>query len=111
MAHHKSAIKRIRRNDRVRVRNRQYLASVKTAVKRFKSAVISNAQGTVAVDQLQTHFVSAQAALAKAGNKGILHKNSAARRISRLASLLKLAEQGKVVAPKAKVSGSKAKTL
>jgi ribosomal protein S20 len=71
--------------------------------------VISNAQGTVAADQLQTHFVTAQAALAKAGSKGILHKNSAARRIGRLAHLLKLAEQGKVVAPKAKNSGSKQK--
>lgn len=109
MAHHKSAIKRIRRNDRVRVRNRQYLASVKTAVKKFKSAVVSSAQGTVAVDQLQTHFMTAQAALAKAGSKGILHKNNAARRIGRLAGLLKLAEQGKIVAPKVKNTGSKAK--
>lgn len=101
MAHHKSAIKRIRRNDRVRVRNRQYIAAVKTAVKKFKTLAASGTQGTPDVAQLKAHFVLAQAALAKAGSKGILHKNNAARRIGRLAQLLKLAEQGKAVAPKA----------
>jgi small subunit ribosomal protein S20 len=95
VAHHKSAIKRIRRNDRVRGRNRQYIAAVKTAVKKFKALATSSAQGTPAVEQLKAQFTAAQAALAKAGSKGILHKNNAARRISRLAHILKKAEQGK----------------
>lgn len=94
MAHHKSAIKRIRRNDRVRVRNRQYIAAVKTAVKKFKTLATS-AEASSKIELLKSQFVSAQAALAKAGSKGILHKNNAARRISRLAQLLKSAEKGK----------------
>ena len=96
MAHHKSAIKRIRRNDRANVRNRQYLSAVKTAVKKFRTAVLGAGQGTVDKEAVRPLFVSAQSALAKAATKGILHKNNVARRIGRLSAMLKSAEAGQV---------------
>lgn len=104
MAQHKSAIKRIRRNGAARVRNRQYLAAVKTAVKKFRTAVLGAGQGTFDKSQVRPLFVSAQAALAKAANKGILHRNNVARKIGRLSAMLKSAEAGVVAAADLKVA-------
>lgn len=87
MAHHKSARKRIRRNKRANVRNSQYLTSVRTAIKKLRVAATSE---TGKAD-LGTLFVAAQAKLAKAAAKGILHKNNANRRIGRLAAFIKTA--------------------
>lgn len=96
MAHHKSAIKRIRRNERTRVNNKQYMSSVKTAVKKFRTAVLGAGQGTFDKAGVRPLFVNAQAMLAKAATKGLLHKNNAARRIGRLSAMLKSAEAGQV---------------
>ena len=110
MAHHKSAIKRIRRNDRARVRNRQYLSAVKSAVKKFRTAVLGAGQGTFDKDAVRPLFVSAQSALAKAATKGILHKNNVARRIGRLSAMLKSAEAGQVAQADLKVQKKSAAT-
>lgn len=96
MAHHKSAIKRIRRNDRARTRNSQYLSSVRTAVKRFRAAVLGAGQGSVDRETVRPLFVTAQSALGKAASKGILHPNNVARKIGRLAAMLRSAEAGEV---------------
>jgi len=96
VAQHKSAIKRIRRNERARVRNRQYLSSVKTAVKKFRAAVLGAGQGSFDKEQVRPLFMNAQMMLAKAANKGILHKNNASRKISRLSAMLRSAEAGEV---------------
>ena len=103
MAHHKSAVKRIRRNDRARVRNRHYLASVKTAVKKFRTAVLGAGQGTFDKTAVRPLFINAQAMLAKAATKGILHSNNVARKIGRLSSMLKSAEAGVVASADLKV--------
>ncbi len=86
MAHHKSAIKRIRRNNSANLRNSSYMASVRTAVKKFRAAV---KQGGADAGVLNPLFVSAQKIVSKAAQKGIIHKNNAARTVSRLAKLLK----------------------
>ena len=96
MAQHKSAIKRIRRNGRARVRNKQYLSTVKTAVKKFRLAVLGAGQGSVEKTTVRPLFVEAQMQLAKAAAKGLLHKNNVARRIGRLSAMLKSAEAGEV---------------
>ncbi len=96
MAHHKSAIKRIRRNERAKVHNRQYLSAVKTAVKKFRFAVLGAGQGTFDKEAVRPLFVSAQSMLSKAAAKGVLHKNNASRRIGRLSAMLKSAEAGEV---------------
>ena len=84
MATHKSAKKRARQALRRRERNRQSLSSVKTVVKQFKAAIASG-EGK---DALTNLFTTAQTALAKAAQKGILHSNNASRTISRLAKSL-----------------------
>ncbi len=104
MAHHKSAIKRIRRNNRANARNRQYLSSVRTAVKKFRAAVLGAGQGSVNKDAVRPLFVEAQSMLAKAATKGILHKNNASRRIGRLSAMLRSAEAGKVASADAKTA-------
>jgi small subunit ribosomal protein S20 len=96
VAQHKSAIKRIRRNDRARVRNSQYLSAVKTAVKKFRAAVLGAGTGTVDKATVRPLFVAAQSALAKAGQKGLLHKNNVSRKVGRLSAMLKSAEAGQV---------------
>ena len=96
MAQHKSAIKRIRRNNAARTRNGQYLSAVKTAVKKFRTAVLGAGTGTVDKATVRPLFVAAQSALAKAGAKGLLHSNNVSRKIGRLSAMLKSAEAGQV---------------
>lgn len=112
MAHHESAKKRIRRNDRAKVRNRQYLSSVKTAVKKFRAAVVGVAEGSFDKAKVAPLFVNAQSLLAKAASKGVLHKNNVTRKIGRLSKLLSAVETGNaktaVAVPKKK--SGKAKT-
>ena len=85
MANIKSAKKRARQNVRKNDVNHSYISGVRTAIKNFRSAVTEkgNTEDTVAF------FKMAQSKLMKAATKGILHKNNAARRVTRLAHLLK----------------------
>ena len=110
MAHHKSAIKRIRRNARAKVRNSQYLSAVKTAVKKFRSAVLGAGQGTFDKAEVRPLFVKAQSALSKAATKGVLHKNNAARKIGRLSAMLRSAEAGQVAQANLKAAKKSAAT-
>ncbi len=93
MAHHKSAKKRIRSNARKNNRNRTYISSVRTAVKAFRSAAEAG-QEESKVLQL---FRSAQAMLASAATKGVIHRNNASRKIGRLANMLKAVQAGEKV--------------
>ena len=87
MAHHKSALKRIRSNERKRIRNRMYISKVRTSIKKFKVALDTNTPK----DVLVSLFRNAQSLVAKAAAKGILHKNNMRRKISKLNLLLKKA--------------------
>ena len=78
MANIKSQIKRNRQNERRRLRNKVGRSELKTRVKRAVEGV-DTAAGD-AVDRVR----GAQKRLAKAGGKGVVHKNQAARRTSRL---------------------------
>lgn len=89
MANHKSAEKRARTNSKRRARNRQAVSSVKTTVKKYREAVTklgSAGQGdSTAVGEL---LRQAQISLTKAGQKGLIHKKTAARQVSRLTKRL-----------------------
>ena len=90
MAHHKSAKKRIKVSEKKRTRNKQYLAKVRTAIKSFRLASSGDTDGKVGESSdLAQMFRSVQSLLAKACSKGIVHKNTAARKIQRLHLLLK----------------------
>jgi small subunit ribosomal protein S20 len=80
MANHKSAIKRIRTSERRRLRNRLVISSTRTAVKKARVAAAPGADLQAAKDSV----IDAVRALDKAVSKGIVHKNTAARRKSRL---------------------------
>jgi small subunit ribosomal protein S20 len=78
MANIKSQKKRNRQNERRHERNKAVRSELKT---RVKSAQQGIADGADDADEL---VIAAQKRLAKAGEKGIVHKNQASRRISRL---------------------------
>ena len=79
MANTKSAQKRVRSDERKRVRNLKVRSRVKTFLKKAEQTIT----GT---DQAMTIEALRQACseLDKAASKGVIHKNNAARRKSRL---------------------------
>lgn len=79
MANHKSALKRARQNDIRRLRNKSIRTRVKNVVKDVRQA-LADQSGTDAATELNT----AKSAIDKAAKKGVIHRNTAARKISRL---------------------------
>ncbi len=84
MANTKSAKKRIRSNERKRVRNTMYRSRVKTAVKKAEQSIFAGTMDEATIRE-------AISTLDRAAGKGILHKNNAARRKSRLMKKLNAA--------------------
>jgi small subunit ribosomal protein S20 len=80
MANHPSAEKRHRQSVKRAARNQAVRSEVRTEVKKLR-ATISTSDAAKAKEQLP----GASSVLDKAVSKGVLHKNNAARRISRLA--------------------------
>jgi len=83
LANIKSAIKRNKQNEKKRIRNRVYRGEARTYVARARTAI----QGKDA-EAAKAATLEAISALDKAAQKGVLHKNNAARRKSRLMKLL-----------------------
>jgi small subunit ribosomal protein S20 len=79
LANTKSAIKRMRQNPKRRLRNRFFTGRARTLVKKARTAI----EDGVAEDA-RAATLAAISALDKAAEKGILHKNNAARRKGRL---------------------------
>ena len=79
MATHKSAEKRSRQNVVKRLRNASVKSSVKTRMKSVLNAV--EEKDTTASESA---LAVAIPAISKAASKGVLHKKTASRRISRL---------------------------
>ena len=79
MANIKSAIKRNKQNEKRRLRNRVYRGSVRTFVARARVALARQDLETA-----ESATKAAVSALDKAAQKGVIHKNNAARRKSRL---------------------------
>ena len=86
MANIKSAIKRNKQNEKRRIRNRVYRGMARTFVNRARVA-ISGKDSEAAKEAT----LAAISALDKAAQRGVIHKNNAARRKSRL--MKQLAEQ------------------
>ena len=76
MANTKSAIKRMRQSERRRVRNRTIRSQVRTAIKTARTA---------GADTLRTAVAEAIRTLDRAVSKGVVHRNTAARKKSALA--------------------------
>ncbi|SLM27902.1 30S ribosomal protein S20 [Desulfamplus magnetovallimortis] len=78
MANHKSALKRAKQNEVKRMRNKSTRSAMKTAIKKVQAA---KDQGAENITELMQY---AQSVISKAAKKGILHQNTASRKISRL---------------------------
>ena len=79
MPNHKSAKKRVRQNEKRRVINRSNRSALRTQIKKLRSALSGGDQ-----NQTQELLNPTVSAIDKAVNKGLLHKNTAARYKSRL---------------------------
>jgi small subunit ribosomal protein S20 len=80
LANTASAEKRNRQAQKRRARNVQVRTGVKSAVKKVREAL---EKGDAAA--AKQALAAAERALGKASSKGVLHRNAASRRISRLA--------------------------
>ena len=83
MANIKSAKKRIVVNQTKADRNKAIKSGVKTAVKKVVAAIEANDKAAA-----QEAFVAATAVIDKATTKGVYHKNTASRKVSRLAQAI-----------------------
>ncbi|MBA0049872.1 30S ribosomal protein S20 [Streptomyces sp. AJS327] len=80
MANIKSQMKRIKTNEKARLRNKAVKSDLRTAIRRTREAVAAgNAAEAAAAQQL------ASKKLDKAVSKGVLHRNNAANKKSALA--------------------------
>jgi small subunit ribosomal protein S20 len=86
VANTKSAIKRIRTSEKRRQRNRTVRSRVRSALKTARAAV------TTAGEDARTAVLQAIRTLDKAVTKGVVHRNTAARKKSALARRLNTAK-------------------
>ncbi|MDD3655586.1 MAG: 30S ribosomal protein S20 [Atribacterota bacterium] len=84
----KSAIKRVKISEKQHQRNFAYKSKVKTLIKKFE-----NSLSTENNDVLQQYYNQCVSALDKAAQKGILAKNTVARKKSLLSKKFKLQAQ------------------
>lgn len=80
MANIKSAIKRIKITSIRTARNKMVKSTLKTAIKKFEAAV-NNGN----FDEAKALLAQASHVIDKAAAKGVIHKNNASRKKSRLA--------------------------
>jgi len=83
LANIKSSIKRAKTNEERRKRNASQKSAMRTAVKNFLTAVERQDK-----EQAQALFSQATRSLDRAVSKGLIHRNAAARKKSRLAKKL-----------------------
>ena len=82
MANHPSALKRMRQNEKKRLRNISYKSKVKTSVKKYLKASETKAPEAAGLLNATVSLLN------KGVSKGIFHRNTASRTISRLSKKL-----------------------
>ncbi len=83
MANHKSAAKRARQALKRRARNRIAKSEMRTAIKKLRKLVEDNS-----LEEAKNFLPHTVSVIQKKAEKGILHKNTAARYVSRLTKLV-----------------------
>lgn len=83
MAHHKSAIKRDKQNEKRRIKNRMVKTRMKTATRNFARVEKNGDAETMAGELHRTKSV-----IDKAAQKGVIHRKTASRKKARLARRL-----------------------
>lgn len=84
MANHKSAEKRIRQTERRTEVNRARVSRIRTFVKKVESAIEAGNKTEAA-----EAFKAAQPELMRGASKGVLHRNTVSRKLSRLSARIK----------------------
>ena len=79
MAQHQSALKRIRRDSKKTALNHSRLARLRTFIKKVEAAVSSGNKSAA-----QVAFKEAKPEIMRGVTKGVLHHNTASRKVSRL---------------------------
>ena len=83
MAHHKSAIKRIKQSAKKTARNRHVSSTLKTYIKRVREAVeAKDKDAAVAALKIAIPVIDTTA------TKGVIHRSTASRSVSRLTKLV-----------------------
>lgn len=81
----KSAIKRVKVNEKKHLRNRMVKSAMRTTVKKYESAVVAGSADAALLSQTAS-------AIDKAVAKGVISKNAANRKKARMAKRLAKAE-------------------
>ncbi|MBY0336853.1 MAG: 30S ribosomal protein S20 [Acetobacteraceae bacterium] len=84
MANNASARKRIRQTEKRTERNRMRRSRVRTFLRKVELAIAGGDKG-----QAEAAFRAAQPELQRAATKGVLHRNTVARKLSRLSARIK----------------------
>lgn len=87
MAHSRSAKKAIRKNERRRLANRSLRSALRTYLKKAEAHIVSSE-----IDEASAAVAHAASQLDRAVTKGLIKKNNAARRKSRLMRKLNAAK-------------------
>jgi small subunit ribosomal protein S20 len=83
LANHKSALKRARQNEERRMRNKSTKTRIKNIVKDVRLAVSEKSK-----ESALTELDTAKSIIDKAAKKGVIHKKTASRKISRLSKIV-----------------------
>ena len=83
MANHKSALKRIKQNEKRNLRNTHVRSTVKTFIKRVREAAAAKD-----ADRARKALEAAIPVIDGAASKGVIHPSNASRNISRLTRLI-----------------------
>jgi small subunit ribosomal protein S20 len=84
MAHHASAKKRIRQTEKRTAINRARVSRLRTFLKKVETAIASGRKDVAAAA-----FAIAQPELMRGAQKGMVHRNAVARKLSRLSARIK----------------------
>jgi len=84
MAHHKSAQKRIRQTETRTARNRARVSRLRSSVKSVETAIATGKKA-----EAEAALKAAQPEIHSGINLGIIHRNTAARKLSRLSKRIK----------------------
>jgi small subunit ribosomal protein S20 len=83
LANHKSALKRARQNEERRLRNKSVKTRVKNIVRDVRLSVNESSK-----EDARNKLDMAKSNIDRAAQKGVIHKKTAARKISRLSKLV-----------------------
>lgn len=84
MAHHASAKKRIRQIEKRTEVNGMRVSRMRTFIRKLEDAIASGDK-----EQAQLAFRAAQPELMRGAKRGVIHKNTVARRLSRMSARIK----------------------